>query len=165
MARKTYIISPLKAIVSATTSIVSIVLMCTFLYLSATIPALVFLAIALLFAIIAINSAAKLSIDEEGVFKKTLFRKDRSLRWDEIQEVGIAGSKLFPKSDKGKPGQLYIYFSKTHLTDQERFDMMLKWPPRDKLFMQYTDKRAENILLLWEKPFVEYNTREEQIIK
>ena len=63
----------------------------------------------------------------------------------ESAETGAAGSKILNKGNPNKTGTVYIYFSPTALDDNERFDMMLKWPPKDKLYLRYSEARLNFI--------------------
>lgn len=158
-------INPLKFFVALLTAIVSLAIAIAMLYLHHYVPALIFIAISVTFFITSSYSGARIEVNRDSVTRISIFRKRTTFSWSEIKEVGVAGSKIFLKGERNKPGTLYIYFSKKELNDDERFDMMLKWPPKDVLYLEYTDTIAKYILPFWGRPFVEYNTGNEQIIK
>lgn len=165
MKEKQYLVNPLNLAAALCTAAASLILAATFIYIGSLFPALIFFIIAAVFLIVATYSAAIISVSEEGVTRKGILGRKIHFPWDEIQETGVAGTRLFPQSDKGKAGTLYIYFSKEEMNDRQRFDMMLHWPPKDKIYLQYTAHRANDILIWWSKPFMKYNTRSEEIIK
>lgn len=165
MKEKRYLVNPLRLAVALCTAAVSLVLAVTFIYLGALFPAVIFFIITAAFLAAATYPAATIIITEDGVTRKSILGRKIYFPWNEIRETGVAGTRLFPQSDKGKAGTLYIYFSKGEMNDQQRFDMMLHWPPKDKIYLQYTAQRARDILIWWSKPFRQYNTRSEEIIK
>ena len=44
------------------------------------------------------------------------------------------------------------------MTEEQRFDMMLNWPPREQLFFLYTEQRINAVQLLWSGEIQTYNS-------
>ena len=118
---------------------------------------MVFLAIALLFFKIALDAGAKISVGKDGVSRRLFGKTTHSFKWEEIAETGAAGSKILNKGNPNKTGTVYIYFSPTALDDNERFDMMLRWPPKDKLYLRYSEARLNFIKTVCGMDIVGYN--------
>lgn len=144
-----YRVDPFKFAVSLGTCAVSLVMaLCMLLALSRPGSAAVFLAIALLFLLVASTYGARIRVCDEGVERVSLFgRVTRRLDWQAVREVGVAGTSVFRKDDRKHPGTLYIYFSERKLTEPERFDLMLRFPPKDMLYCTYNRQRIEAIQL------------------
>lgn len=114
----------------------------------------------LLYAVISICNGALVHIDETSILRRTLGIRGKALMWDEVKEVGVVGTKVL-RSGHGKyTGTKYIYFSRREMTDEERFNMCLEWPPRDAIFMQYSLKRIRFIQRIWTGKIELYNTGE-----
>lgn len=119
--------------------------------------AAVFSALALIFALISIQNGAVIQIDSAGIRKSILGFQTKELVWSDIGEIGVTGTKVFNRSHPEKTGGLYIYISETPMTDQERFNMMLKWPPAGKLYLSYQAKRLNALLPYWDRKIESYN--------
>lgn len=116
----------------------------------------IFLAIAILFGVIAVNYGAVLTIDESGVQRSFLGIPLRRMSWSEIKEVGVVGLKVFSRNSK-RTGTRYIYFSPRPLDKDARFRLALEWPPRQMLYASYNRMRVEAIQFLWTGPIETYN--------
>lgn len=99
-----------------------------------------------------------LSITCEGLRKHIFGWTLREVRWDEIQEVGVIGTKVFNKLTPDKTGPMYIYFSPKKLTEQEQFQLALDFPPKDMLFLLHDQQREDLVQILWNTKLVGYNT-------
>ena len=53
---------------------------------------------------------------------------------------------------------MYIYFSPVVLSEEDRFDLALKWPPRDQIYLLFTKERMDLIRPLWNNDVAVYNT-------
>lgn len=96
-------------------------------------------------------------MDENGVQKNILGFREKSMKWDEIQEFGIIGTNVFQTKFFKWSGKKYIYFSTQKMIEKERFDMCLKWPPKGKIFLIYNPVRFEYVLQKCNKKPVYYN--------
>lgn len=165
MKEEKFTVNPLRLAVALATSLASLVIAAAMIFIRSPLPAVVFLVIAIFFALLSASNGARLTVSGTGIERKPWIGGKTAWSWDEIAEVGVAGTKLFPKSDSGKPGEMYIYFSKRVLDDNERFEMVLKWPPKDRLYLSYTPERLRAVTRCWNGTVTEYNTRDEEIVK
>lgn len=149
MKTSIYRVNLFKFAVAAGTCAVSLALaLCLLLALSRPGSAAIFLAIALLFFLVASTYGARIRISDEGAERVSLLgRVTKRLAWADIHEVGVGGTSVFRKDDRKHPGTLYIYLSEKPLTEAERFDLMLKFPPRNMLYCTYSRQRMEAIQL------------------
>lgn len=158
MHKNSFLVNPQKLIISIVTVIISLILTGTLFYISRPGSALLFFLIAVIFFIESFFSGAIVSVSNEGI-KQTIFGKCiKEFGWAEIQEIGVIGSNPFHKTERGTPGTLYIYISKQTMNQQDRFDMVLKWPPNDKIYLQYTKQRLYSIQMQWNNKIYTYNT-------
>lgn len=119
--------------------------------------ATIFLILAFIFGGVALLAGSMVHVSEKGLRRTTLGIKTKELSWAQVAEVGITGTKVFNQRHPEKTGSMFIYFSETHLTDEDRFNLMLKWPPMDKLYLLYTPQRFHAIQMLWDAKVETYN--------
>ena len=120
----------------------------------------------LVYMVLTMYFSTLLEIDEMGIRNRFLFWTFNSILWNEIREVGIGNLKVMKNTEKKKIGEVYLYFSKTVLTEKERFGMCLHWPPRDKRYMQYSVRRLKKVRNYWhEKPVLAWMTEEAYLDK
>lgn len=153
-----FLINPFKCIISTGTCLCFFLLSGCMVLIQRWGSTVIFLLFGLLFGLVAIINGSVIHLDSTGIFKTVLGIRTKILRWDDIGEVGVTGTKPFNKNHPEKTGGLYIYFSETPMTEQERFEMILKWPPTKKLYLTYNTRRAEAILLLYNRKLQTYNT-------
>lgn len=156
--QKKYFVNPIEFTAAITTVIVTAVIAVCLLSIKRPVSALVFFFISLIFTKVSLTTGAKITINPEGVSRSVFGKVTKSFAWDQISEVGVAGSRIFAKGNKEKNGTLYIYFSQVPLTDQERFQMMLKWPPKDKIYLEHDKYRMDFIQTMYGKKVQKYNT-------
>lgn len=154
---KRYLVNPFLTIVSGLTTLFSLIMVGCLLYLGRTISIVVFAVIALLFFYMTMQNGAMITIDATGVTRSIVGRRRQSLTWQEIGEVGIAGTKVFRQKDSKKTGSLYIYLSPEALDEDGRFEMMLEWPPKDKLYLTYSPERIKDIQRHWSSKIKTYH--------
>ena len=109
-----------------------------------------FLVLALVFLIVAIQNAAVITVNREGVARSVLGIRRRFLPWTSVGEVGVAGLKVIKRKDSKKTGSLYIYFWEKHMTEKERFDMILHWPHFNTCYMLFSYERIRAVQMLWD---------------
>lgn len=158
MKESRFIVNPFQLVVSLSTTVLSAVLAVTTFLLKGTTVSIIFTLITLLFLMISLSHGSVISIGPDGISRSVLGKVIKTLRWDQIVEVGVAGSKVFRQVNKKKTGTLYIYFSEKAMTEDERFQMMFNWPPKNKIYLQYKKPRIESIRAFWKKPVTRYNT-------
>lgn len=98
-----------------------------------------------------------LSITPNGIRKHIFGWTLKTVPWEEVREVGVVGTKVFNKHNPEKTGTLYIYFSPKAMTDEERFQLALDFPPKDMLFLQHEKDREDVVQILWNRKMVGYN--------
>lgn len=119
----------------------------------------VFLGIAVLFAYLFYKNASSVTISEEGVCRAFFGLFPKRMSWSEIKEMGLIGENVFNRK-KEKNGDKYIYFSPREMTKEERFDMIVKWPPKDMLYLQYGEKQLSYAMTIWGKDLKTYNVQD-----
>ncbi len=113
--------------------------------------------ISLYYGIHGFKNGATIQVNESGI-KYCLFGLYRtSLSWSQISEVGLVGINPFNKRKPEKTGALYIYFSKEKLCEEDRFNLILKWPPYKLMYVSHTPERLEVIQAYWSNTIETYN--------
>jgi len=152
-----YRVDTFKAVVSMATVIFCFLMGISLIIISRYGSAAVFFLIGLIFLKPLYTYGATISIDQQGIVCRFLSKTIKRFTWDEIAEVGVAGTRIFSKKDSNRTGTLYIYLSKSAMTDEDRFQMMLKWPPKDKIFLVYSRKRLESVQMHFSSKIQTYN--------
>ena len=157
----------MRAIVNKTKAILAAAMVAFFggygIYFAVTaawLPAAVFLAVAALFGFVLARYGSVLCIDDEKLQLKLLGLPRRDLRWTEVREVGLIGENVFNHGNKKKTGDKYLYFSPVKLDADERFQMIVKWPPKDKLYAEYSEKLLAYAMTIWGKELETYNVED-----
>ena len=157
----------MRAIVNKTKTILASAMVAFFggygIYFAVTrawLPAAVFLAVAALFGFVLVRYGSVLHIDDEKLELKFLGLSRRALPWSEVREVGLIGENVFNHGKKKKTGDKYLYFSPVKLDADERFQMIVKWPPKDKLYAEYSDKLLAYAMTIWGKELETYNVED-----
>lgn len=143
---------------AAGTSLISFILGITLIIIERYGSALLFFVIFLLFLPIIRIYGAAVTVDEEGIRSSFLGKPLLQMKWDEIQEIGVAGSKLFNNRNGKKTGTVYIYISRQTMTEDERFNMMLKFPPKDKIYFEYSKEAVLAVQMRWSSKIQTYNS-------
>lgn len=120
------------------------------------IAALLCLALAFVYLAGAAANAAVVHVDEQGISRRLLWFPPKSYRWDELHEVGVFGTKLFNRRDPSKVGTLYLYVSKEPLTDDQRFNMVLRWHFK-QIYFAFQPSLLTLIRRFWGGKIVGYN--------
>lgn len=157
-----FIVHPSRFFVALVTFLCLSLIAITLLTMSAYKAAVIFFFIGLLFLPAAWLNGSIVSITDKNVYVHRLGHRGLSLEWNQVAEVGVAGSKIFNRRDKKKTGTLYIYLSPTHMSEEERFDMMLRFPPKEKIYLAYSEKRFEAIRHRWNDSIETWNTGEQR---
>ena len=121
------------------------------------IEAVVFLLLAALFFGVLYFYGSIVTVSKEGVKVSFLRRTRFQLQWQDIQEIGVLGNRVFLRGNSKRHGRLYIYFSKEKMTEQERFQMAVKWPPRKIAFTVFTEEKITVIQSIWPSKIALYN--------
>lgn len=86
----------------------------------------------------------------------------KQLLWTEVRELGVIGESVFSRAKKGKrkSGEKFIYISSVKRTTDERFQMIVNWPLKDGVYMEYTPQALERLQYLWNGPAKFYNVED-----
>ena len=163
----------MRAIVNKTKTILASAMIAFFggygIYFAVTrawLPAAVFLAVAVLFGFVLVRYGSVLYIDDEKLELKFLGLSRKAMPWSQVREVGLIGENVFngggsaPGGKKKKTGDKYLYFSPVKLDADERFRMIVKWPPKDKLYAEYSEKLLAYAMTIWGKELEAYNVED-----
>ena len=153
---KKYIVCPVNCIVSGFTAVILSCMAFDCVADKIYIAIAILSALSCVFAVICINNGAVIGIHSDRVEKKMLIGKPLVFLKSEIQEIGVVGLRIYRKN-KHNHGTRYIYFSKKKLTEQERFDLCLSWPPKNMIYMEWTNKRMAKVQNFWSDELAEYN--------
>lgn len=115
------------------------------------IPALPFIYVAWLYGAIVEVTAEHVAVYRFG-------RQVRALPWGEVAEMGVIGTKVLNRNNPSKTGALYIYFSPVQLDEDSRFQMALKWPPKDQIYLLYIKERIDYIRPFFFGKVQQFNT-------
>ena len=126
----------------------------------AWLPAAVFLAVAALFGFVLVRYGSVLHIDDEKLELKFLGLSRKVMPWPQVREVGLIGESVFNHGKKKKTGDKYLYFSPVKLDADERFQMIVKWPPKDKQYAEYSEKLLAYAMTIWGKKLETYNVED-----
>ena len=133
--------------------LIAIVLLDMGRYLSSVVFAL----LSIPFCVILFRYGSVVKVDNGGISLSFLGIERKNLAWDEIVEVDVIGSRVLNRFNTKKCGTLYLVFSLEKLDDTKRFQMMLKWPPKDKIYMKFTKERLMDIQWYYVSPVEKYN--------
>ena len=131
-----------------------------YLFNGPAVAAAVFLAVGLLFGWLLYRNASTLEVGPDGLRLSFLGLKRREMGWGEVREVGLIGENVFNHGKKKRTGDKYIYFSPIRLNADERFQMIVKWPPREQLYAEYSEKALEYAMTLWHGELMTYNVED-----
>ncbi len=158
-AKKTrFFVNPTLLLVALATWAILTISAVVVLPLGRYVSAAIFFLIGLLFLAVAVGNGIVVSVEPEGLARSVLGRRVNLLPWEQIRELGVCGTKPFHAEKTDRVGTLYIYAASEHLTDKERFDMVLRWPPKDKVYLLYSEERLTAIQLRWSGKITLYNS-------
>lgn len=114
--------------------------------------------LATLYALVALKNGSTVSVSEEGISLYIGRYRLRHLNWDAIKEIGVLDTKVFPASAKKKKhGALYMYYAEHELDEKERFELCLKWPPKEMIYHRFTGEIKDSLEAYWQKEIKLYN--------
>lgn len=113
--------------------------------------------LALVYLCVSAMYGAVVHIDAKGVSRKILFCPKESYTWEELREVGVFGSRVLKQEASNKVGTLYLYVSTQAMTDEERFNMVLRWPIRQIHFV-FSPRNLELVQYFWNQKIETFNT-------
>ncbi len=157
MNKNKFFLHPAKFAAASVTWVFCAVIGITLVTLHLAASAALFLGISLLFLIVSLYEGTVISVSADGVLSSVCGKKLQYFPWAKIAEIGVINTKVFGNTKKQSPGALYIYISPEKTTEEERFNMALKWPPKGRISMQYTQKRLDSIRMYWDGQITAYN--------
>lgn len=152
-----YLVNIYKMLIALITSLVFLLFTILFFSLRLYIPGAVCIAFFAVYICLAAMNATVIRIDEIGV-RKVFPRSGNYLLWTNINEVGVVGTKVIGSSEKKHTGSKYIYFSENVHSEDELFDLCLRWPPVNVPYIRFTHKRIARIQSLWSREITMFNT-------
>ncbi len=156
MKKNTWFLDPIKLGAAIAIVCVCAVMAVVEFTIGETLMGVILLAVALLFAGVAVYEGQTITVDNDGVRRRMLGRENCFWPWDSIREIGVAGAKALGGS-KTRHGTLYIYFSQEKMKDEDRMRMMLRQPVKDKILLQYTRQRMDAVQTHWSAKIETWN--------
>lgn len=153
---KTVRVDKIKCTLLALSSLLFLICALALFMSGSPVPAALCLLLAFIYAAAAAFNGATVRIDSDGVSRRILWFPAQACRWDEMKEVGVFGTKLFNRRNPSKTGTLYLYVSKQNMTDDQRFQMVLRWPPK-QIYFAFHSADLELIRRFWPRDIVGYN--------
>lgn len=158
MTHSKFMINPFKCFAAVTSSLLFLSLAFSMISTRRWFSICVFLLLSLIFGYISLTAGCILHLDDSGLYKTLFGLKLQYFAWTDIAEVGIAGTKVFHQKNSNHTGSIYLYFSPKSLSEDERFDLMLRWPPsKNTPYMIFNKKRFTAVQLLWGKEIQKFN--------
>jgi len=121
------------------------------------VSAAIFLAIALGFGFIIFRYGSTVEFGEDGVTLRFLGITRRNVRWKDLKDVCVCGTKVLNRMNRERTGTIYMIFSDKHIPENKLMDMMLKWPPKGKIYLKFTRDRLLALQMHWSKPVQKFN--------
>lgn len=153
-----FYVNPFKCVIATIIFIILFLLAVIMFLIGRPISAIVFLTLGSVYVYVALMYGMKITIDETGISRSVLGITILKFSWEEIEEIGVCGTRVFNKNHKEKSGTLYIYTSCNEMSDEERFDMILKWPPRNKIYLLYSQHHLQIMQMMSGKKTELYNS-------
>ena len=158
MADKKFMLDPGKFMVALSTSALSAVIGGAMFFISRPFASIPFLLIAVIFAIVASRMGSSVTVSDECVHARRPLSKDITVDWNDVKELRVVGTNVFSKAKKQKTGSLYILVSQKELTDDECFDITLRWPPKDMIYLSYNTDRINTLQAHFSSKVKTYHT-------
>ena len=129
----------------------------TLLTISRPVSALIFFAIAVPFGLLVFRYGSIVTMEDDAVVLKFLGIRRRQIRWKDLKDVCVCGTKVLNRMNKEKTGTIYMIFSDKHIPEKQLMEMMLKWPPKGKIYLKFTKDRLLEMQLHWSRPVQKFN--------
>ena len=155
----TVFVDKIKFIIAGATALVFLLLSILFLLMHFWILGGIALAGMVIYIVLTAKNGSRVHVSDERLEVRLLWTTQLTVNWCDIREVGICGTKILKAAGSKWSGARYVYFSKTKMDDEERFNMCLEWPPKDKVYFRFNYKRIKKIIRIWGPEIVQYNTK------
>lgn len=157
MKCRKFFVDPTKLIISLITSFFCILLTICQVIINRPGSAVIFLVIALLFILLSLTYGTKIIITEKGISSTIFGKVKKSISWDKIAEISVAGTHILNQKNRNNTGTIYIIFSEEKLSDEQLFSTLLKWPPKKIIYMKYSKEKLDMIQFHWSNKVHSYN--------
>ena len=155
-------VDKVRLIIASAAFAVFIMLAVIFFIVSFPVGAGICIALGCLYLFFAIKYMRYVRMDDNGAAMLLFGKVLLSFSWDQIRETGICGTRVFHAAGSRFTGARYIYLSREEMNEDSRFNMCLKWPPEDKIYVRYNEKLKKQLIRLCEvhmdSEVVLYNT-------
>ena len=146
-----FLVNPPRLVVSLGILLVLAVLTGVMIHLGRPLSIGIFGALTLIYAAVALEQGAVITVGPEGVERHVLGVLRKRLRWDQIGEIGVGGTRVLRDPDSKRVGTLYLYFSEKALTEEERFQLLLRWPHWNQCYLLFSHARVRAVQMLWDR--------------
>lgn len=146
-----YKIHTFKCVIAALVAVMFVVLGIVQIILCHIFTAAFLMSLGIFFFWISIANGSTVLVNADGVALITFGHIRRFFSWDSIQEVGVTGTKVFNRHSPSKTGTVFIYFSRSKMTKDDRFKMILNWPPKEKIYFQFSMDKLAAVERYWTK--------------
>ena len=147
MKQYRYPVNPAKAALCAVISLFFLALCAVYIYEHDILPALFFCLISVPFLKMVMEEGSTVYISKDSIRLCFLSFTRRLWSWNDVKEVGIAGERVILKGKNNNVGSVFIYLSPCEMDLDSRFQMCLKWPPKDKIYFYYSEETMRRLLL------------------
>ncbi|MCL2528528.1 MAG: hypothetical protein FWE42_08940 [Defluviitaleaceae bacterium] len=152
-----FIVNPILCAVSAATSAIFLAMGIVMFPLNRYGSAVIFLCLFVVYLYVAVSYGAVISVDKYKICRRFAGIYTQELTWGRIKEVGVCGTTVFRNGITKKRGFFYIYFSDEKMDEHDRFDMILRWPPKRQFYLMYNERRLNAVQELWNNKIDTYN--------
>lgn len=153
-----FIVNLFKSVAATVVFVVFFFFSIVMFLISRPVSAILFLVMGAVFGYVALINGMAVNVDENGISKSLFGFVTMKFNWEDVAEIGVCGTKVFNKNHKDRVGTLYVYISPSLLSEQDRFEMILKWPPKDKIYFVFKQKHLELIQMVSGLKTEVYNT-------
>lgn len=157
METKKHLVNNVMFMIGLSYFVVLVAVSIALLTISRPVSALVFFLLSLPFALLIVRYGSTVTIDDSGVTLKFLVISRRQIRWKDLKDVCVCGTKVLNRMNKEKTGTIYMIFSDKHIPEKQLMDMMLKWPPKGKIYLKFTKDRLLEVQMHWSRPVQKFN--------
>ncbi|GEM_PF-1628793 len=152
-----YLVNANLFILGSVYAVFLIIIGISLLTISRFLSAFIFIALSIPFFIIVYRYGSYVVINKDGVFLKFLNFERRHFFWNDIKEINIIGSNILNRKNRKRCGTIYIIFSEKTRTEGQNVDMILKWPPKDEIYLKFSKEILLNIQQFYLYPVKKYN--------
>ena len=90
-----------------------------------------------------------ITVDQDGIRLRRFFRKTEFVPWDCLKEVGVVYGDAFYMLRRFR--RKFIYFSQREMSEDELFEMMLRWPPAEVAYIPFSPSNCSAVAFFWNR--------------